>query len=121
MTQKGPTFNPPPGWPKPPSGWVPPRGWTPDPAWPPPPPGWQLWIDVDSVEPFSDSQGKLAASSAPPLDAPPSSSEGATDRLAFLETENAALRARLQAVSVDAGTVVELNDERVLQDVGIYR
>jgi hypothetical protein len=121
MTQKGPTFNPPPGWPKPPSGWVPPRGWTPDPAWPPPPPGWQLWINVDSVEPSSDSQGKLDASSAPPLEAPSRSSEGATDRLALLETENAALRARLQAVSVNAGTVVELNDERVLQDVGIYR
>jgi hypothetical protein len=41
--------------------------------------------------------------------------------LALLEAENAALRARLQAVSVDAETVVELNDERVLQDVGIYR
>jgi hypothetical protein len=41
--------------------------------------------------------------------------------LALLEAENAALRARLQTASVDVGTVVELNDERVLQDVGIYR
>jgi hypothetical protein len=39
----------------------------------------------------------------------------------LLEAENAALRARLQAIGTDADTVVELNDERVLQDVGIYR
>jgi hypothetical protein len=121
MTRKGPTFNPPPGWPKPPSGWVPPRGWTPDPAWPPPPPGWQLWIDVDAAELSSDFQGKPDASPPPPLAAPSGASEAAAGRLALLEAENAALRARLQAVSVDASTVVELNDERVLQAVGIYR
>jgi multidrug efflux pump subunit AcrA (membrane-fusion protein) len=45
----------------------------------------------------------------------------ADSRLALLEAENAALRARLEAIGKDANTVVELNDERVLQDVGIYR
>jgi Domain of unknown function (DUF4041)/T5orf172 domain len=121
MTHKGPTFNPPPGWPTPPPGWVPPRGWTPDPAWPPPPPGWQLWVNVDSVESSGDSPGEPDARSVPLFDAAVASSVSADDRVALLEAENAALRARLQAVGTDAGTVVELNDERVLQDVGIYR
>ena len=45
----------------------------------------------------------------------------ADSRIALLEGENAALRARLEAIGTNADTVVELNDERVLQDVGIYR
>jgi hypothetical protein len=45
----------------------------------------------------------------------------ADSRVALLEAENAALRARLEAIGTNADTVVELNDERVLQDVGIYR
>lgn len=121
MTRKGPIFNPPPGWPKPPEGWVPPRGWTPDPAWPPPPPGWQLWISVDSAESSGDSPAQSNAHSVQPSHAVATSSVRADDRVALLEAENAALRAQLRAVDTDAGTVVELNDERVLQDVGIYR
>ena len=121
MTHKGPTFNPPPGWPKPPAGWVPPKGWTPDPAWPPSPPGWQLWLRVDSAEFSGDSPETPDARSVPPIHAAVASSISADDRVALLEAENAALRARLQAIGTDAGTVVELNDERVLQDVGIYR
>lgn len=42
-------------------------------------------------------------------------------RLALLEAENAALRARLEAAGTNANEVVLLDDERVLQDVGIYR
>jgi len=38
-----------------------------------------------------------------------------------LEAENAALRARVESLGMGSGNVVELNDERVLQDVGIYR
>jgi hypothetical protein len=45
----------------------------------------------------------------------------ADSRATLLEAENAALRARLEAVGADPETVIELNDERVLQDVGIYR
>ena len=41
-------------------------------------------------------------------------------RMALLEAENAALRAQLDA-AVSASDVVVLDDERVLQDVGIYR
>jgi hypothetical protein len=54
---------------------------------------------------------EAAAASAIPADS----------RVALLEAENAALRARLEAIGTNADTVVELNDERVLQDVGIYR
>jgi hypothetical protein len=121
MTQKGPTFNPPPGWPKPPAGWVPPRGWTPDPAWPPLPPGWQLWLGGDSADAPGDSPARADAPSVPPIDATVGSSTSANDRIVLLEAENAALRARLPAIGTDADSVVELNDERVLQDVGIYR
>jgi hypothetical protein len=42
-------------------------------------------------------------------------------RIALLEAENASLRARLQAAGTNASDVILLDDERVLQDVGIYR
>jgi hypothetical protein len=42
-------------------------------------------------------------------------------RIAFLEAENAALRARFESLGTEPGNVVDLDDERVLQDVGIYR
>ena len=121
MTHKGPIFNPPPGWPKPPAGWVPPRGWTPDPAWPPPPPDWQLWLGVDSAESSGDSAGTADARSLQSTEAAAASGMPADSRVVLVEAENAALRARLEAIGADADTVVELNDERVLQDVGIYR
>ena len=38
-----------------------------------------------------------------------------------MEAENAALRARLESLTTDPGILVVLDDERVLQDVGIYR
>ena len=111
MTHKGPTFNPPPGWPKPPVGWIPPKGWAPDPAWPPPPPGWQLWVYGDTVESSGDSLGKPDVPSMVSVDATVASSAGAVDRVALLEAENVVLRARLHAVDIGAGSVVELNDD----------
>ena len=42
-------------------------------------------------------------------------------RIAFLEAENAALRTRLESLGTDPGNVVVLDDERVLQDAGIYQ
>ena len=121
MTHKGPIFNPPPGWPKPPAGWVPPKGWTPDPAWPPPPPGWQLWLGVDAAESSANPPATVDARSVQSTEAAAASGMPADSRVALLEAENAALRARLEAIGTNADTVVELNDERVLQDVGIYR
>jgi len=125
-TRTSVVFNPPPGWPKPPKGWTPPKGWKPDPSWPEPPAGWELWL------PAGDAPSELgsAASAAPesadsPLrrhEAVEGVSRGNSDqRLALLEAENAALRARLDAIGTDAKEVVLLDDERVLQDVGIYR
>jgi len=112
------SFNPPPGWPQPPTGWVPPAGWTPDPSWPEPPPGWELWISAEAPS------ATRSLDAPPPANPPPGDAEGTTPgaadaRLVFLEAENAALKQRL--ASAATGEFVELDDARVLQDVGIYR
>lgn len=125
MTQRGLlVFNPPPGWPKPPKGWTPPNGWKPDPAWPAPPPGWQLWIPDgtpmgDSV--FGSGSDRSAATEESHGESEPHSPTSMDQRIAFLEAENAALRAHLESLGTDPGNAVVLDDERVLQDVGIYR
>lgn len=127
MTPRGGlVFNPPPGWPKPPEGWVPPKGWKPDPAWPATPPGWQLWVPGDltgaerssigsgTIEPEGDlSKARERKTRPVPLDL--------DQRISLLQAENAALRARLEALGTDADDVVVLDDERVLQEAGIYR
>ena len=125
MSEAGLVFNPPPGWPKPPQGWKPPKGWSPDPAWPDPPPGWQLWLPANSSGPETrdiESSDTEAASSQPldreSQEAPPPAD--VNRRVALLEAENAALRAQLEAAE-SAGDVVVLDDEWVLQSVGIYR
>lgn len=124
MTDNRLVFNPPPGWPKPPEGWQPPANWTPEPSWPDPPDGWELWI------PAGVDAGTVAAAAAdapePPL---PEQAGGialaggadAVARLALLEAENAALRTQLDRAGDDADDIVILDDERVLQSVGIYR
>jgi hypothetical protein len=120
-------FNPPPGWPTPPDGWQPPAGWVPDPAWPEPPDGWQLWIpatDTSSAQPpprepaSGDGSRDQSGSNARALEAVVSNRDA---RLTLIEAENAALRARLEETGVDADALVELDDERVLQSVGVYR
>lgn len=125
MSDERLVFNPPPGWPKPPDGWQPPKGWTPDPDWPSPPQGWQLWLPANlsnteildhedsGLEPASLPRPDEALREAPPL-------VDANRRVTLLEAENAALRAQLDAAA-SAGDVVVLNDDWVLQDVGIYR
>jgi len=116
MSDRGVVFNPPPGWPKPPAGWVPPKGWTPDPSWPPPPEGWQLWLPA-AAEAI---QGQSApAASAPEGHFHVVTSGDSDARIALLEAELRALRLQLEALASEE-TVV-LNDERVLQEVGIYR
>lgn len=137
MSEGRPTFNPPPGWPKPPEGWIPPASWTPDPSWPELPDGWQLWVFDTAVEqgmlgtgvedpeqggaaPRTRAEAKVVASAtkgAVNLDpAAPASGRGS---VAYLEAENASLRAQIAASRSDE--YVELDDARVLQDVGIYR
>jgi len=124
-------FNPPPGWPQPPEGWQPPPGWTPDPAWPEPPEGWVLWIEPDA-EPAPPPPPASAVPTTPadapvataPIDIPEPQVSNEQDRLAALEAELARLK---QAASQagDSGSiasdVVELDDDVVLQSVGIYR
>ncbi|HCF94557.1 MAG TPA: DUF4041 domain-containing protein [Verrucomicrobia bacterium] len=116
MSNRGVVFNPPPGWPKPPAEWVPPKGWTPDPSWPPPPKGWQLWLPAAAEA--------IQGQSAPPASPPKADfhvvNSGASDaRITLLEGELRALRLQLEALGSEE-TVV-LNDEQVLQEVGIYR
>jgi hypothetical protein len=117
-------FNPPPGWPKPPMGWTPPTGWTPDPSWPVPPPNWQLWIPggPNGDEPSIDESSQYSAVSPDSKGARESQAAFSLDqRITFLEAENATLRARLESLGSNPHDVVVLDDDRVLQDVGIYR
>ncbi|MGJ9402896.1 DUF4041 domain-containing protein [Arthrobacter sp. KK5.5] len=90
-------------------------GWTPDPAWPDPPDGWLLWLPPEGSEP-----AEAAPDSAPSVPARPSTPPESA-RIALLEAENAALRQRLSETSAPTGDYVELDDARVLQEVGIYR
>lgn len=117
----GLVFNPPPGWPKPPAGWVPPRGWTPDPNWPLPPEGWQLWISISESD--RDHSVVSCADDGTLLGNSPSSEERivAMDRVAFIEAENRVLKSQLEAAMTSADTSIVMNDDVVLQEVGIYR
>lgn len=117
MSERGVVFNPPPGWPKPPEGWVPPKGWTPDPSWPPIPEGWQLWLPAAAETVTAKSAAEGASVHSGGERSPQVESSDA--RIAILESELRALRLQLEAVSHE--DAVELDDEKVLQDVGIYR
>ena len=105
-------FNPPPDWPRPPAGWVPPAGWKPDPSWPSPPAGWRLWL------PDGNSDGPAQAAFArPPVAGAGTPQPGTAELLARI----AELEAQLAGAGRAAPDIIELDDQRVLQDVGIYR
>ena len=116
-------FNPPPGWSKPPEGWRPPAGWTPDPAWPDPPEGWCLWIARDgSTTPEQVVLGsKAETKQSPDRSEDQNGLSSIESRLILLEAENAALRGKLDSQGEDIDELVELDDEKILQSVGIYR
>lgn len=136
-------FNPPPGWPQPPPGWTPPLGWKPDPSWPALPEGWQLWLpdEPDPAPPTPQEPDAVAADLPLERTGPESRKEPQlqtpVESLADQEVspsappaapvpDTAALLRRiaaLETVLAQSGTsdVIELNDQRVLQDVGIYR
>jgi hypothetical protein len=109
-------FNPPPNWPKPPAGWVPPPGWNPAPSWPPPPDGWRLWLpDDDEASAGAAARSALEAVLVPVAVAVPQpDTAGLLARIAELE-------ALLEASGRGSADVIELNDQKVLQEVGIYR
>lgn len=133
-------FHPPPDWPQPPAGWVPPPGWKPDPAWPDPPDGWQLWLRDENTTPVP--MPEIPSVAVPPVEPPmppPATTPMPPDVLIVPEPPAAGAPAAgapdvsalvrrisdLEAALADAGSgaseIVELNDQRVLQDVGIYR
>lgn len=111
-------FNPPPGWPQPPVGWAPPKGWTPDPNWPSPPDGWELWLSDGQEAPESEAIGVTSEISA----SSHSSEESVNmDRISFLEVENFELKRKLEIAMTPGARDVSLNDDTLLQEVGIYR
>jgi hypothetical protein len=89
---------------------VPPAGWKPDPSWPSPPAGWRLWLPDGS-----------AGAPAPAAPAPPAGAGTPRAGTAELLGRIAELEAQLARGGRDAPDVIELDDQRVLQDVGIYR
>lgn len=103
-------FNPPPAWDVPDGEWRPPDGWVPDPSWPPAPDAWEFWIRRTSPLP--------PPPPPPDVPEPPAVIDRAPGddvlhrRIAELEIEVA----RMQ----DEAAVV-LDDERILQEVGIYQ
>lgn len=124
-------FNSPPGWPTPPSGWTPPAGWRPDPSWPDPPVGWQLWLSEEPNDhPKPGTKGAQAEylvpdplphAPSPPPEGPSAGSTTTTEKIAQLQRRIVELEDALAATGRTGDDVVELNDQQMLQDVGIYR
>lgn len=142
-------FNPPPGWPTPPPGWKPPTDWVPDPTWPKAPDDWVFWIPASDAEP-GDSAAAVKppdpirtvtptavsrpstptmplAAAAPPIATTPAGPPefgSPDDELRACRAKVAELEADLAQVRSQGGALgegfVDLSDERVLQEVGIY-
>lgn len=90
------------------------------------PDGWHLWLPA-GTEPApagADVTTTPPAPSLPPAGGPHTGRDGrgnSATRIALLEAENAGLRNRLANDDGDTDAFVVLDDERVLQEVGIYR
>ena len=118
MTQ--PRFNPPPNWPTPPPGWQPPTDWRPDPTWPEPPYGWQLWITENT--PALQIQPTRPTGYGAPRPATMAETPGQDNAVAdALRQRVLELEAELASLRSSAEGVIDLDDARVLQEVGIYR
>ncbi len=133
MSPEGSRFNPPPGWPPAPAGWKPPAEWKPPSSWPAPPPGWQLWLpDEDAGEDTVPGDGPSVVqdrgdqSAESVLKGTEPDHDGLAgdgvrlERLRALEAENDRLRQLLADASA-SDAMVQLDDQKVLQEVGIYR
>ena len=119
-------FNPAPGWPKVPAEWKPPAGWTPPAEWGEAPPGWEVWITEEIPQQVESDVARVDAT--PPTPAaerswltPPPKVESFSQRLARLEAENVDLRQHVQQIQSAPGGVIQLDDQKVLQEVGVYR
>jgi len=111
-------FNPPPGWPKPPPNWVPPAGWKPDPSWPSPPDGWRLWLPDETAGTPSPAPATVTGEAPGP--APAADASAPAPGTAALLSRIADLEAQLHD-QADRPDLIQLDDQRVLQEVGIYR
>jgi len=125
MTNSGKSFNPPPGWHVPGGDWVPPDDWMPDPAWPAAPEGWQWWV---TGPPLPAPQASVEPPEAVPHHEQPTAFPAEQPPAAMADQD--ALRRRISELEAEIGRLlsdgassakVELDDERVLQEVGIYR
>jgi len=117
-------FNSPPGWPAPPEGWTPPAGWKPDPSWPEPPDGWQLWLPEDESPTASvpvTPAGITGAQATVEETYPAPASPLAGVDVSLLLGRIAGLEASLAASQLGSTDIIELDDQRALQEVGIYR
>ncbi|MEH3052696.1 MAG: DUF4041 domain-containing protein [Patulibacter minatonensis] len=133
MSEDDLVFNSPPGWDidtlgwTPPYGWRPPAGWTPHSDFPAAPSGWDFWIapsnaNAKSQTPVAEliTRRPVDETSTAPSPSEPRQKDGnarAQARIAELELEVQRLNEALAAT----GSPVDLDDERVLQEVGIYR
>jgi len=119
-------------------GWAPPNGWTPDPSWPPAPHGWEFWLREVSAPTVETARPAPTPDVSPPRpEAPTAGADPAPTRVEETSTGNdvdvrcEALHARiaeleaevkrLESTAASSGGTVDLDDERVLQEVGIYR
>src|SRR4051812_1673684 len=114
MTLANYSFHAPPGWQVPDGDWLPPDGWTPDPSWPPAPEGWEFWVRRVAAPPPPPSD--FVTSEPLPTVAADLEDRSLRRRISELEAEVT----RLRPEAADDGTV-QLDDERILQEVGIYR
>lgn len=78
-----------------------------------------MWLPSDDPQTRSD-VGQVLAQVSPSTDAE-SQQPSEAGRVAFLEAENAQLKQQLSDAAAASNSYVELNDARVLQEVGIYR
>jgi hypothetical protein len=113
-------FNPPPGWPAPPPGWTPPPDWKPDPGWPEPPAGWQLFIADDAQASTLDESVSKSDDAVPETPVPPVAAPSRQVEVSSLLARIAQLESALADARAGDG-VLDLDDQRVLQDTGIYR
>jgi Meiotically Up-regulated Gene 113 (MUG113) protein/uncharacterized protein DUF4041 len=115
-------FNSPPGWPPAPEGWVPPIGWTPPASWPEPPTDWELWVEMEEEEPAVDGTTSSAVDHIPGIqnDQEEPKLSRLQDQLRKLEVENKMLKEVLQGNIKCETELIVLDDEVVLQEIGIY-